>query len=89
MSEPDPLNKLDSNKKDELMAEFKCLHCGDRIGDVVRLSNRVRILRKDNGETWEGHGGALCPTCGKVRRWIPGEMHIRLITERNKKYQLT
>jgi len=89
MDEPGPVNELDTIKKEELMAEFKCLKCGERIGDVIRLPNRVRILRKSNGEEWEGHGAALCTNCGSVRRWIPGEMHLRMITKRYSNYQLT
>ena len=89
MNEPGPVNELDSIKKGEPRADFMCDKCGARIGTVYRMPTEIRRLVKDNGEWWEGYGAALCPHCGNVRRWIPGQEHIRLITERNNKYQLT
>ena len=90
MTEPEPMYTVNNNKKDdELMAEFKCLNCGNRIGDVMRKSNHIRYLRKDNGEVWEGHGSAMCPVCGIVRQWIPGQCTLDLLYRRHNHYQLT
>ena len=67
---PDPATK-----------KWTCRHCGQTIGDVVRVGRIRRLIFA--GAQIEGFAVIPCPGCGMQRIWRPGQEAMELLLSKN------
>ncbi len=84
--------------KERRRSPWLCRRCQTQIGVIRRHTRKtppgvlknnptrptyyVHRLHRPDGSWLEGKGGVPCPSCGKVRVWLPGKVEMERVTGR-------